>query len=645
MFRFRIFGYRQRQTSLMAKSSLGARAKDNLTIILAFLGPMLAFHWIYGKYFPNPWGRIGGDYTYFLPHLLDGHIWWQINGPWQVPWFTPSFCGGIPAFGNPQNMYYSVPQLLMNLTGPLNSIYFTFILFSAVGFVGSYLLLKEAFGFGRALSWLGAVLFLFNGFYAHRILIGHFAYHAYPLMPLACYFLLRPLPEQGLVRIRRFILDSVVAALAFTAMIYSGMLVLGLPVGASIMLIGAIYAIFKGKSKEFWGRFALAGLFALILGASRFSAILALMEQFPRSQYPFVGGIENPPKLLYFIVQILFFWQDRTLLTNWPYVNRFGPNQVFDVHDYEYSVTVAPLIIMIPAAYLLLRKAIGKGKPDLPSFPLMANLVLAALLILFPLALNYSFSNPWFEETVKRIPVLNAYSKYMIWFSVLIPAAIIIPLGMLDALRPGGNVRRGIAVAGVVLAVLQMYSYNRIHYVTFFAYDHHVVEEAYRKMHESEWIPKVERLADQSGLDRTRAFNHMIIIGSEDFLTQNASQMLCYEPLFGYILEKLPLGAIRPGPVMEARDGFFNLKNPACYAYPSENVCRPGDHFRVDQQEMAERFRSYKPIDFQMPLRQKVANWISLAGLVTTILFLFYYINNLIFPIKGSRKHEGGESS
>ena len=70
--------------------------------------------------------------------------------------------------------------------------------------------------------------------------------------------------------------------------------------------------------------------------------------------------------------------------------------------------------------------------------------------------------------------------------------------------------------------------------------------------------------------------------------------LLCYEPLFGYALE-LPFRTLRPGSVFAVREGC-NLKNPVCYVYPLENACEPGEHFLVDQQEVAKAFSTYKPI-------------------------------------------------
>jgi hypothetical protein len=97
---------------------------------------------------------------------------------------------------------------------------------------------------------------------------------------------------------------------------------------------------------------------------------------------------------------------------------------------------------------------------------------------------------------------------------------------------------------------------------------------------------------------------------------RGGSQLLCYEPLFGYALEKFPIRTLRPGSVLAVHEGYLNLKNPVCYVYPLENACEPGEHFSVNQQEVAQAFSAYKPLPFRLPAWQKAANIFNLLTLV-----------------------------
>ncbi|MDH5755324.1 MAG: hypothetical protein OEZ55_01480 [Nitrospinota bacterium] len=616
--------------------------KDAAVFVLTATVSLLFYDIVYGGFYPNLHGRLGMDYTYFLPRLLDGYYWYSINGLWETPWFTPSFCGGLPFFGNPQSMYHSVPQVLTIFVDPVNSVYYTILFFAFAGFCGFYLLLKDVFLVNRPLAYLGAALFMFNGFYAHRMIVGHFAFHAYQLLPLACYYLLRPLPEPGHGRKRRYVLDSAAAAWVFAIMIYSGMLELGLPVGAAVTLIGALYGIYTGKTREFWGRFVLSWIIALILGAARLSATLAFMAQFQRDYYDLPAGIASPLKVVWLIVQILYVWPEKMLMYGAHFM--IGSKKlVYGVHYYEYSVTIVPLLLLIPAGWVLARD-LAQGKiHGARKLSVALNIGVIVFIISLIMSLLYSFDNPMFGRVMKSIPIIKSYTNFVCWVSALVPIAILAPIVLFHRLRLAGVALWAVMAVCLTIAAAQIWAYDRNSYNDQH-YNFDKIIAAYDRVKSGNTNPSIDRIVDQSAADWGHVMNG-VPLGGDDGLVEKASPMICYEPIFGYSLFRYPAGRIKVGSAMDESDGFFNLKNPACYAYPSENVCRPGDHFRVDQQEMAERFRSYKPIDFQMPLRQKVANWISLAGLVTTILFLFYYINNLIFPIKGWRKHEGGESS
>jgi hypothetical protein len=93
--------------------------------------------------------------------------------------------------------------------------------------------------------------------------------------------------------------------------------------------------------------------------------------------------------------------------------------------------------------------------------------------------------------------------------------------------------------------------------------------------------------------------------------------------MFGYGLERLRIGALRPGPALDdLGDGTLNLKNPACYQFPGANGCAPGDHFRLDQRATAARFLRYEPYVFRRPAWQQVADAITVASLLAVLAAL-----------------------
>ena len=81
-------------------------------VVGAFLLLALAYHVVFGAYFPLPNGLMGHDYSGTLPGIMDGVLWFRNNGILSPPWFTPSFCGGQAAFADPHSGFYSVEQFL-----------------------------------------------------------------------------------------------------------------------------------------------------------------------------------------------------------------------------------------------------------------------------------------------------------------------------------------------------------------------------------------------------------------------------------------------------------------------------------------------------------------------------------------------------
>ena len=113
-----------------------------------------------------------------------------------------------------------------------------------------------------------------------------------------------------------------------------------------------------------------------------------------------------------------------------------------------------------------------------------------------------------------------------------------------------------------------------------------------------------------------------------DFFIYGASQLACYEPIFGYRLERFPFGRINTGEVLDDSNGVFNIKNPVCYVFGNVNGCIPGEHFTSDNRKNVEDFVNYKPLKFRMPLLQTIANWVNIITLICVVFFLLLFMLN-----------------
>ena len=76
------------------------------------------------------------------------------------------------------------------------------------------------------------------------------------------------------------------------------------------------------------------------------------------------------------------------------------------------------------------------------------------------------------------------------------------------------------------------------------------------------------------------------------------SPLACYQPIFGYNLDALPLEKITFDKIKKVNENLFsyesdpklvnnedklNFFNPSCFMFPYENNCNPGDLFEKSQ--------------------------------------------------------------
>ena len=241
--------------------------KNYLFLLLSFL--VLVIHqFIFQNFFPNEEGLVGHDHEQFIPNFIFGKIWF-LNNFLSIPWFTPSFCCGIPFFADPQTMYYSIPQLIFLVFNPTLSIKIVFLILSIFSYIGMFLLLRHSFKFNIYTTLLGASLFLFNGFFVYRAIAGHVAYLSYIFIPLYCFFLIKSLIKFNKLRHIYLILSAIVFANFF----HSGSGPIILIIFVSILSILLFYSHLKSELKIFF-KFIQSLVLGLMISISKISASL-----------------------------------------------------------------------------------------------------------------------------------------------------------------------------------------------------------------------------------------------------------------------------------------------------------------------------------------------------------------------------------
>lgn len=554
---------------------------------------VLAWDGLWGRFLPNASGLVGHDYSYFLPQLLAGFFAYQGHEAFSIPWFTPAFCGGGPLFANPQSTIASVPQLLAIVLSPVASIRMTGLLFAFAGFAGTHRLLRDAFRTSQPAALLGGVVFALNGFFGARMAVGHLTMHAFMLAPLMAWLLLRPRStgdRKGLA------LDGVLTGLAVAYTVWSGAVVILLPLAFSVLAVGLLHGTLLGGRKHFWLRAGIATGVAALLSSAKLAAIFAYVGNFPRDQYK-LPGIEALSTLASTTLRVLFLSPDddigRRVLVNRQWLQ--------GRHEFEFGLGLVPLVLLTLGLLSVVVDRVRGRRTSRLHLPEAIGLV---LVLAMPLVLNW-YAPSW-NAFLKSVPVVRSSSTMLRWFLVFLPVVTVGSVLVFDRIR---GVRRFwiLAAAGVVLVLAQHGLTNTDAYMVR-AFDPGRVEKAWTEARRTGAPPPVQS----------------VVSARADALATGASSRTCYEALYGYRLELFPVGTLRTGSPFAVTGSHLNLKNPACYVFPKENGCAPGDHFRVDQMEQAKAFARYESFDFKRSGRQVAANAINGFSFLGVLAFLVF---------------------
>ena len=202
-------------------------------------------------------------------------------------------------------MYYSIQQIFYIFFEPILATKILFIYFSLISFVGMFLLLKKSFNYNFNISLLGATLFLFNGFFIYRFIIGHLGYVNFSLVPLFCFFFISSLKTRNnylskiYLRLSAFVLSSC---------IYSGASSFIFMITLSIFLILLIFNFKYQNFKSIIGKLLISLIISITLSLSKISSGYFFLENFPRSYDPVY--FENFTNYIYSTFRSIFVFPD-----------------------------------------------------------------------------------------------------------------------------------------------------------------------------------------------------------------------------------------------------------------------------------------------------------------------------------------------
>ncbi|MCY2961625.1 MAG: hypothetical protein NTY35_15795 [Planctomycetota bacterium] len=564
---------------------------------------LIPYALVHLRWLPGPDGLVGHDWSYVLPRLLAGAYWIEQNGPLEVPWFTPAFNGGTPFFAHPANAYASVLQLLVQFVGPIAAAQAVLVGGAAVGYVGTWLLARRALGASNAASILAATIFAWSGFHATRMLVGHAGFHSSVLVPLAAYWILRPVdPARRTLQLAR---DGALAGLVVAYMLLSGN-VYGLPPAVlAVTALACVHALRSGSARDAAWRAAIALAAGLLMCGAKLWAGFAFLGNAPRTGYPLPGfdgivtGIVGVARCLFLRVPV-----------NGADAGVVNSRYALGGHELDFGVTWIPVVLFVlwsahgSAPWRERARALRKR-------PIAA--ALCALVLAVPFAVNVH-GESW-TAFLKSLPVLSSSSNLLRWLWTYVPLAAIAAALASDGIRASERRRAwlaAVACAAVVLLSALADPGARIERV----YDPARIESAARALRGGADVVPIRRnnvVWNERG-EPTRP------IGRDDLLAAGASQLLAYEPLFGYDLEWFPMGTLHPGDPFEATGDELNFKDPASFVFPARNGGKAGSHFRRDDRERLAAFLDYRAIEWSKPPLFPLVSVVGPLTLVTVLL-------------------------
>lgn len=271
-------------------------------------------------------------------------------------------------------------------------------------------------------------------------------------------------------------------------------------------------------------------------------------------------------------------------------------------HELRFGVTIVPVLIALIGTVQIIRLA--------KSSTVTRVLLMAVLMIFMGIPVVLSVPSPEWHNFLKSIPYLKDTSLALRWLALDIPI-IIVGACVIAHRSLGANSGMAVAVTGILIVLVSHIAFQRPEDAR---YNPETIVAAYNAVKAGEPVKPISQVMLR---DRSKSF-----LNNGDEMTEGRTVETCYEPIFGYRLGNYPKKQHTHGSVFAQTDGYLNLKNPACYVFPEENACEPGDHFLVEELTSARLFASYQPINFNQSKVQEAASWVSLLTLVITSMSL-----------------------
>ena len=556
------------------------------------IGALGLFLLVYIVLFHVNYPSVGHDYSVYFTLISEG-MWYFFHGGIRVARYSVHHCGGSILYGNPLDMYYSLPQFLSFVVDPWSAIQISTMIALILGYWGWYLVGERVLHLAVEWSHLLALVIVANGYYFIHLLAGHYTYHGLPLIGLLVYCLLDP----GHRSIKKEFLYAIMFAVLATLLLYAGnwmvlfLFILGFP-----FVIFPLLILGGGRMHQLWQlliRTFLFGSVSILLCASKLIAIGSYLRAYPR----LVGmeRIDSGVSVLGYIIKAF-----------WLIPQRSSAFVGVPAELHEKSSVLSPIVLIgLILSLLLLKK-------NYRSFRGNWMWVISSFLfgIFFIISMiQFVGGRGILIESLDTLPIFSSQriiTRYIYIFSLLVSVVGIWCLARLVRLYVP-RISLFVVSAGSVVTIIGLAG----------AY-YPVLTEVRLSTDLGE-----SRLAIKS-IDYAQSVT--TVESSTNYMERTVQP--CYDPII--TSANNPQNILHIGPTDDIENGYFNLMNPACYQYPEENNCKPGDRISVRDRENFENFRRGLPVSWRVSMPQFIADRLTLLSVCAVVFVgIFFLIRSL----------------
>jgi hypothetical protein len=547
---------------------------------------------------------VGHDYRLFITRLLDSHLYYKVNGL-GIEWYTPNFGGGLPAYPNPLQMQFSLPQLITWFINPYIAVFISTGIYIAIGFIFTYLFLKNVLELKPLSSILGADFFLINGFLIERMVIGHVNFLTFPLIIIPIYALFSS-------KIPKWLAGTLIS-LTGAVLVYSGgvyIAVIGLY--SALIIVPLVYFMKPGLfswRKMFpvliWG-----GILTALLCGSKLYATAEYMRFFPRTVHDHyaVKWITGLRGMIFQLIGTMNWYPLLGLIhkTSASYTLRLIAWTKTPYGFWELDSSIAPGLLFL-LVYGVLKVLFRK--PKIENRNIIVKKIIAALFLLFAIILTAEFSiaKGFLYDQLSKLPVLQSLHAVTRFTSSFILPLAIISAKVFDVWTSKWNspIKPFIAFAvlsGISLASMWSYYLMPLDIQARFFYIRSI-NQTYKLAAAGEPFPVKKIVPDMNDYE-------VFIFGSSNISHH-------YDPLFrddNSLLKTL----VHEGSVFDVQDGFYNMTNPSSLVYPELNGAKLFERIPVADNKKLLDFINRRPSDWKLPLTQIVLDWV--AGITVLLV-------------------------